>query len=113
MISTLPRPHLPTSLYQDGSSHLCDVESSLSEHGIDLKTKNRHWYNFRAKYIRVNFDIKVVLGAADLKFRLVSKGREIISHDHDVIQVKWEPATSRSPKEVASLAVLEKPLGSY
>lgn len=111
MMSTLPREQLPTSLYQGGSTHLCDIESGLTEQGMDLKLKNRHWYNFRRPYLRLYFDVRVVLGAADLKFQLISKGREIISQDHEVIHVKWEPVQPqhKATESMASMVVLEKP----
>ena len=41
--------------------------------------------------MRVNFDVRVMLGPADVKFRMESKGREVLSEEHDAIQVVWEP----------------------
>ena len=55
-----------------------------------MKLKNRHWYQRGEKYLRAKFDIKVILGAADLKFQLQSKTKDVLSKDHDEIQVKWE-----------------------
>ena len=90
VMSTMPSDQLPSSLNQDGVSRLCDVESVLKDKGVDMKLKNRHWYNRGEKYLRAKFDIKVILGAADLKFQLQSKTKNILSKDHDAIQVKWE-----------------------
>lgn len=60
-----------------------------------MKLKNRHWYNRGEKYLRAKFNIKVILGAADLKFQLQTKNRVILSNEHDTIDVKWE-----TPKQV-------------
>lgn len=58
-----------------------------------MKLKNRHWYNIGKQYWRFKFDIKVLLGAADLKFVLLTKDKRVISNDHDAIEVVWQPAT--------------------
>jgi hypothetical protein len=66
----------------------CEVESVLD--GADMKRKNRHWYNFAPEYNRAEFDVKVLIGAADVRFQLWGKnGRK--SKDHSEIAVKWEP----------------------
>lgn len=90
-MSTEPRERLPTSLDQDGAKVLCGVESVLKDKGVEMKMKNRHWYNKGEKYLRVRFDIKVILGAADLKFQLQSKNNVVLNNDHDAIQVRWDP----------------------
>ena len=90
VMSTVPSDQLPSSLNQDGARRLCDVESVLKDRGVEMKLKNRHWYQRGEKYLRAKFDIKVILGAADLKFQLQSKTKDILSKDHDEIQVKWE-----------------------
>lgn len=88
----MPRGQLPHSLTQDGAKRLCDVESTLNDKGLEMKLKNRHWYNRGEKYLRVRFDVKVILGAADLKFALQTKDKKVLSNDHDPIEVKWEAA---------------------
>lgn len=98
IMSTEPRERLPTSLDQDGAKVLCGVESMLKDKGVDMKLKNRHWYNKGEKYLRVRFDIRVILGAADLKFQLQSKNKVVLNNDYDAIQVRWDPP-QRSPKE--------------
>lgn len=90
VMSTVPSDQLPSSLNQDGARRLCDVESVLKDRGVEMKLKNRHWYQRGEKYLRAKFDIKVILGAADLKFQLQSKTKDILSKEHDEIQVKWE-----------------------
>src|SRR5436190_4922852 len=89
VMSTLPAHQLPRSMTRGGAKLVCAVESVLGD--VELKLKNRHWYNTGEMYLRAKFDVKVILGAADLKFQLWSKGGRIISKDHDTISVKWDP----------------------
>lgn len=104
VISTNPRERLPRSMKQDGAKRLCEFESVLD--GVDLKLKNRHWYNFGEKYLRAQFDVKVVLGAADLKFQLWSKGGRVCSKDHETIEVKWDPPVESPSKEAGNEAAM-------
>lgn len=97
-MSTEPRERLPTSLDQDGAKIICGVESVLKDKGVDMKLKNRHWYQSGEKYLRVRFNIRVILGAADLKFQLQSKNNVVLNNEHDAIQVRWDPP-QRRPKE--------------
>ena len=98
----LPREHLPTNFAQSEVSRLCDIKSSLEGKDVDMKEKNRHWYNRGERYLRVNFNIRVILGPADVKFRMESKGREVLSDDHDSIQVIWEPIPEKSSRPDSS-----------
>ena len=59
VVSNAPTEQLPTNLEQDGAQILCSVESVLKDRGIDMKLKNRHWYNFGEKYVRARFHVKV------------------------------------------------------
>ena len=90
IMSNNPREKLPLNVGQDGAKRLCEVESTLEDKGVDTKLKNRHWYNSKERYLRLKFDVKVILGAADLKFQLQTKEKKVISHEHEAIQVKWE-----------------------
>lgn len=99
VMSNVPREQLPRSLDQDGAKRLCDVESILKDKGLDMKVKNRHWYNRGDKYLRAKFNIKVILGAADLKFQLQTKDRKILSNDHENIDVKWEAAKKGTARD--------------
>lgn len=98
VMSTVAREQLPRSLNQDGAKRLCDVESVLKDKGVEMKLKNRHWYNRGNEYVRVKFNIKVILGAADIRFQLQTKDRKVFSNNHDTIEVKWE-ALKRTPAE--------------
>ena len=104
VMSTVPSDQLPSSLNQDGARRLCDVESVLKDRGVEMKLKNRHWYQRGEKYLRAKFDIKVILGAADLKFQLQSKTKDVLSKDHDEIQVKWELPRQNSADDDDGLA---------
>ena len=88
--SSAPRDQLPISTTDDGVMVVCAVESNLRNKLVDMKRKNRHWYNIGHPYVRVRFCVRMILGAADLKFQLQSNDRKVLSHDHDAIQVIWE-----------------------
>jgi hypothetical protein len=93
LMSTLPVSELPRSLKKEGSHSVCSVESVLSHR--DMKKKNRHWYNFGPKYYRAEFDVRVIIGAADLKFEMVGKDG-VVSMPHDQIEVQWMTATKQT-----------------
>ena len=95
VMSDVDREKLPSNISQSGVTRLCSIAAVLKDQGVDMKLKNRRWYNRGEKYLRANFDIKVILGAADLKFQLVTKNERVFSEKHDPIEVKWEP-----PREV-------------
>ena len=96
IMSTEPRERLPTNLNQDGAKILCGVESVLKDKGVDMKMKNRHFYNKGEKFLRIRFNIRVILGAADLKFQIESKNNVVLNTDYDAIQVRWDP-----PKQIS------------
>jgi len=85
---------------------LCDVESILQDKGVEMKLKNRHWFQRGEKYLRAKFNIKVILGAADLKFQLQTKDRTVLSNDHDAIDVKWEAPKHSSADKGDGLAAM-------
>ena len=91
VMCSLPREQLPTNMGGSEVSRLCDITSSLKGKNLDTKVKNRHWYSRGERYMRVNFDVRVILGPADVKFRMESKGMDVLSEEHDAIQVIWEP----------------------
>lgn len=84
-MSTLPAAELPANLNHPGAQRLCKVESALPS---DMKAKNRRWYNTGSQYRRAEFDVQVLVGAADLKFRTLGKDG-ILSQTHDTIDVEW------------------------
>ena len=96
IVSAEPRERLPTSLDQDRAKVLCSVESILKDKGVDMKLKNRHWYNKGERYLRARFEVKIILGAADLKFQLQSRDRKVLNKEHDAIQIRWHPPQRNS-----------------
>lgn len=99
LMSTLPASELPRSLKKEGSNSVCSVESVLSHQ--DVKKKNRHWYNLGPEYYRAEFDMRVIVGAADLKFEMLGKDG-VVSRPHDQVEVQWMTATKQTtPQEAA------------
>ena len=104
----LPSEQLPKSTKHSSVKSVCHIESVLNPD--DMKLKNRHWYgyrlrftetrlnpsryNFKPRYNRADFNLKVMLGSADLKFQLWSKG-ERLSKDHEDIGVMWYTPTEK------------------
>jgi hypothetical protein len=67
---------------------LCDIQSDLSSIPLSLfKLKNRHWWNRGQKYHRINYNVKVALGPADIRFELWHEGHKL-SKDNS-IRVEW------------------------
>ncbi len=104
-MSTLPAGQRPKSLKHAGDAvkNVCDVDASLS--GLDMKVKNRHWYNQGPKYLRAEFDVKTVIGPADLKFQVWAKNG-ICSKDHDAIDVKWDPPRRGSTAGIDEMSAM-------
>jgi hypothetical protein len=70
VVSHIDRQHLPFQLNADAET-LCEIKSDLS--GADekrFKKKNRHWWQFKEPYYRVDYQIRVVIGPADVRFEL-------------------------------------------
>lgn len=91
VMSTVPREHLPTNIKHDAARRLCTVSSVLKSQQVEMKLKNRHWYNMgKKKYWRFRFDIKALVGAADLQFQLLTKDAQVINAGHNTIEVVWQ-----------------------
>ncbi|KAJ5734832.1 hypothetical protein N7533_013235 [Penicillium manginii] len=90
VMSSLPPEQLPQSLRQKGAHSVCHLD--IITEGVDRKLKNRHWYSMKPTFWRTVFDVKVVVGPADLSFQLWSKDKQIRSTSHEPIAVKWMPA---------------------
>jgi hypothetical protein len=68
--SHVDKQFLPLQINNDAEI-LCEIKSDLS--GADerkFKKKNRHWWQFKAPYYRVDYQIRVVIGPADVRFEL-------------------------------------------
>lgn len=90
VMSHLPLERLPNYLGSKGVQRVCDLD--ISTQNVDKKLKNRHWFNMKPKFWRTTFDVKVVVGPADLSFQLWSKDQRIRSSNHEPIAVNWMPA---------------------
>ncbi|KAL4802510.1 hypothetical protein BDV18DRAFT_146855 [Aspergillus unguis] len=90
VMSTAPPYSLPTSLASNRVQHVCSLDIITDE--VDKKVKNKRWYNMRPLYWKAQFDVRVVVGAADLTFQLWSKDQRIRSGKHEPIHVQWMPA---------------------
>jgi hypothetical protein len=71
VVSHLDKEFLPFQVSTDAPL-LCEIKSDLT--GADenkFKLKNRHWWQFnKAKYFRVDYQIRVLIGPADINFEL-------------------------------------------
>ena len=62
---------------------LCNVQSDFSAVALEsFKLKNRHFWNFREKYYRADYFIKVVIGPADINFELCRWTPLCLSHNY-------------------------------
>lgn len=65
-------PLLPLQLTRLADAHvLCEIESDLS--GADeskFKEKNKHFWRIGKHYFRIDYEIKVLIGPADVRFEL-------------------------------------------
>lgn len=95
VMSTLPAGMLPTSLNKPGAKRLCQVKSRLP---ADMKLKNSKWYKRSDAYFKAEFDVKVLIGAADLRFQTLDR-RGVLNQDHGAIDVDWyaTPTSSKIP----------------
>lgn len=109
-MSTLPAHMLPTSLNKPGARRLCQVKSRLP---ADIKLKNAKWYQRSDPYYQAEFDVQVLVGSADLKFRTLDK-RGVLSQDHNAINVDWHPTPSvvqNPPQGMTELSTNSPTLG--
>uniref|UniRef100_A0A0B7KIY5 Hsp70 family chaperone n=1 Tax=Bionectria ochroleuca TaxID=29856 RepID=A0A0B7KIY5_BIOOC len=90
--SNLPVDKLPTALRQPGAEKLCAVKSDLTgvqQHELVLKQKRGTCFKKGYKYYICQFDVKVIVAPADLRFELWFGGTKF-SGNHDPISVSWE-----------------------
>lgn len=95
VMSTLPAGMLPTSLNKPGAKRLCQVKSRLPG---DMKLKNSKWYQRSDAYFKAEFDVRVLIGAADLRFQTLDR-HGVLNQDHGTIDVDWyaTPTSIQSP----------------
>lgn len=90
VMSTHSADQLPQSMRFQGVQRVCSLD--VSTESVDRKLKNARWYSTRPQYWRATFEVRVVVGAADLTFQLWSKDQRICSSQAEPIKVKWMPA---------------------
>ncbi|RHZ63243.1 Hsp70 family protein [Aspergillus thermomutatus] len=90
VMSMYPPTQLPRSMSHKGIERVCTLH--ISTEGVEKKLKNRHWYNRKPVFWKGTFNVRVVVGPADLAFQLWSKDQRIRSSSHPPIAVKWVPA---------------------
>ncbi|TDZ35296.1 hypothetical protein C8035_v009826 [Colletotrichum spinosum] len=83
---------LPKSLRHAGVTKLCDVKSNLTgvqQEQLVLKHKRGTCFSRGHTYYILNFDIRVIVAPADLRFELWFGGQKF-SGNHEPIAVEWD-----------------------
>jgi hypothetical protein len=74
---------------------ICRFKSDFTTLPLSLfKLKNRHWWNSGAGYHRIDYIIKVNIGAADISFEL--SHNDVKLSKGNAIRVEWQAAGSPS-----------------
>jgi len=95
VVSHVDKQFLPLQV-DPAAEVLCEVKSDLS--GADerkFKRKNRHWWQFKQPYLRVDYQVRVVIGPADIRFELWFDGQKM-SNDNP-ITVEWMTTSAPEP----------------
>ncbi|KAI4122382.1 MAG: hypothetical protein LQ338_005855, partial [Usnochroma carphineum] len=102
-----PRRAFPTSVVEShadeqllpyymgsGDAHiLCEIESDLSTADeTKFKEKNKRFWRLGKHYFQVDYEVKVLIGPADVRFELWFDGQKL-SKDQP-IKVEWMPTTA-------------------
>ncbi|KAJ5678491.1 Hsp70 family chaperone [Penicillium maclennaniae] len=92
VISHLEKDNLPRSVAHPGFIPLCTVKSDLTgirNNEMERQKLSQGLFSRSKKYYNLNFDVKVTVGPADLRFELWFLGKKF-SRSHDPIQVAWD-----------------------
>ncbi|KAL8953632.1 MAG: hypothetical protein Q9222_000518 [Ikaeria aurantiellina] len=82
---------LPTYMGSGDAHILCEIQSDLtSADETKFKEKNKRFWNLGKHYFKIDYDIKVILGPADVRFELWFNGQKL-SKDQP-IKVEWMAA---------------------
>lgn len=73
------------------------MDASLDK--VDMKMKNRRWYNRGEQYRLAEFNVNVVIGHADLTFQIHDKSGQKLNLVDDPITVTWSPPQSNAHAE--------------
>ena len=83
---------LPQAMSHGGVKVVCTVQSNLT--GVEedrFKKCNLRWWKHKKFHYRVEYTMKALLGAADLRFELWFDGQRFGEND-EPIRVEWAPA---------------------
>ncbi|KAF9880281.1 hsp70 family chaperone [Colletotrichum karsti] len=83
---------LPKSLKHAGATKLCDVKSNLTgvqQDQLVLKHKRGSCFSKGTTYYILNFDVRVIIAPADIRFELWFGGQKF-SGNHEPIAVMWD-----------------------
>ncbi|KAF2646542.1 hypothetical protein P280DRAFT_464746 [Massarina eburnea CBS 473.64] len=93
--SSLEASELPTQMNPD-TRILCEISSDLSTASQErFVEKNKNFWSVGKRYYRVEYEIHVLIGPADIRFELWFDNKKL-SKDHS-IKVDWMPAPDASP----------------
>ncbi|KAL9001081.1 MAG: hypothetical protein Q9188_005527 [Gyalolechia gomerana] len=102
-------PFLPHHMGGGGVHILCEIESDLSNADESkFKEKNKRFWSLGKHYFKVDYDVKVLIGPADVRFELWFNGQKL-SRDRP-IKVEWTQATATElpAEEVVEIVELEE-----
>ena len=108
-MSENPANDLPQSLRYEKVERLCTVTAKFGREDFQPRTKNLSTKPFKrvrgglfsrekAHYI-ADFNLKVVIGSADLSFEVVSKDGRKYNQNHVSIKVDWEEAVAERKQD--------------
>ncbi|GME49469.1 hypothetical protein W97_02173 [Neofusicoccum parvum] len=92
--SDLDRQDLPIQMGQGTADILCSLEANLT--GVDqsqFKEKNKTVWSTRKPYLRVDYEIQVIIEASDIRFELMFDGKKL-SKD-ETLNVDWYPKKTK------------------
>ncbi|KAL9058773.1 MAG: hypothetical protein Q9206_001760, partial [Seirophora lacunosa] len=94
-------PFLPHYLGAGDAHSLCEIESDLSAADeTKFKEKNRRFWNLGWHYFRVEYEVKVLIGPADVRFELWFDNQKL-SKDQP-IKVEWASAPAATTTSTAT-----------
>lgn len=92
VVSHVEKERLPEQL-EPGVEILCEIASNLSAADESkFKRKNRHLWNRRKPYWKVDYQVKVLIGPADIRFELWFDGQKL--NKDTPIKVEWTTTTA-------------------
>ncbi|KAK8137319.1 hsp70 family chaperone [Apiospora sp. TS-2023a] len=89
---------LPASMKHAGAVRLCEVKSNLTgveQHQLTMKHKRGTCFKAGYKFYICEFEIRVIVAPADLRFELWFGGTKF-SSDHEPITVTWDEDGART-----------------